>query len=251
MLGQGAMSSMPKEPHIGLLKLDSQFPRIKGDIAHSDSFRSKITTRTINAATPKKVVHNQMDNLIRDFIEATIELEQKGANVITTSCGFLALYQTQLQNCVSVPVLSSALFLYEPLKQLLPADRNTIGLLTISRSSLSNRHLQAAGIPPDTAIAAPDTNGAFCQAILGNRPTMNIDLARSEVAAAAKQLVSASPNVNAIILECTNMPPYKAEIETQTGIAVYSLMDVLDELACGTSLRHSLSNKIARKSGQI
>ncbi|PCJ89156.1 MAG: hypothetical protein COA52_12505 [Hyphomicrobiales bacterium] len=235
-----------KQPCIGLLRLDSRFPRIEGDIAHPSAFRTVVLTKIINAATPQKVVHNQMDDLLEAFVAAAIELEENGASLITTSCGFLALYQQILQDAVACPVLSSALFSYAPLKQLLPANKNHIGILTISSTSLTDAHLKAANIPLSVPIEAPVADGAFCTSILGNTPSMDTDKARDDIVTAANKLVKANPQLNAIILECTNMPPHKAAIEASTGIPVFSLMDVLDDMACGASLDQSLANTISQ-----
>ena len=43
----------------------------------------------------------------------------------------------------------------------------------------------------------------------------------ADVAGAARRLVGAHRDVGAIVLECANMPPYRAAVETATGLPVY------------------------------
>jgi hypothetical protein len=51
--------------------------------------------------------------------------------------------------------------------------------------------------------------------------------ARDDVVAAACALVHAYPGVETIVLECTNMPPYREAVMQATGRAV---VDIVTEL---------------------
>ena len=53
--------------------------------------------------------------------------------------------------------------------------------------------------------------------ILGNELVLDVDLAREEHVRVARRLVAEHPDVGAIVLECTNMPPYTADIQRETG----------------------------------
>ena len=52
-------------------------------------------------------------------------------------------------------------------------------------------------------------------------------IARTEVIAASDRLLNSQPNTWAIILECTNLSPYKKEIREHTGVAVYDIVDAV------------------------
>jgi len=47
--------------------------------------------------------------LLQPFVDAAVQLAGQGAAMITTSCGFLSVFQQELAAAVSVPVLTSAL----------------------------------------------------------------------------------------------------------------------------------------------
>jgi Asp/Glu/hydantoin racemase len=40
----------------------------------------------------------------------------------------------------------------------------------------------------------------------------------------ARRLVTEHPDVGAIVLECTNMPPYAADIQRETGRPVFDIV---------------------------
>ena len=53
---------------------------------------------------------------------------------------------------------------------------------------------------------------------------------------AARALVARHPEIETIVLECANLPPYRAAIERSLGLPVYDLLTWIDEvLARGAS----------------
>ncbi len=93
--------------------LDTRFPRIVGDIGNPKSFAMPVRHSIIAGAYPVEIIRNNPQKLLPDFIEAARHLQDEGAAVITTSCGFLTLFQEELQHALDVPVLTSSLFCYD------------------------------------------------------------------------------------------------------------------------------------------
>ena len=208
--------------------LETRFPRPPGDIGHPDSFPVPTRRRVVGGATAAKVVRDSAglaaSGLLGDFIAAARGLENEGALAITTSCGFLVLFQRELQEAVGVPLVTSSLVL---LPSLLEAERR-VGLLTISAAGLGPEHLAAAGVPKermaDVIIEGMDPAGEFVSVILGDRPQMNATTAASEAVAAALRLKRRAPQLRTLVLECTNLPPFAAQIERATGLRTLSLL---------------------------
>lgn len=229
---------MPAPQHgpapLGILMLDTQFPRIPGDIGNPASFDFPVLYKTVRAATPDKAVRQSPEVLLPDFIDAGRALVAEGAAGITTSCGFLVLFQKELAAALPVPVLTSSLMQVPLVEALLPKGRRA-GVLTISASSLSARHLVAAGVARDTPTGSTEGGRSFTQAILSDAPTLDVEAARAENVQAAVDMTGRYPDLGAIVLECTNMAPYAADIRTATGLPVYSI------LTCLTSFQASLS----------
>lgn len=218
---------------LGLLMLDTNFPRFVGDIGNPASFSFPVEKRIIKGASPEKIIRQSSDEFLAPFLEAARDLERDGARVISTSCGFLTPFQEKLQEAVSVPVLASSLFLHAHLESL-TGTKKRVGILTISASSLSPAHLLAAGISEETPIGTTEGGEEFTRAILENRPALDYEKARRDNLAAAMKLSNSHTDLDAILLECTNMPPYAQAIAEATGLAVYSILDGLDALWTGS-----------------
>lgn len=218
---------MEQTAAIGILMLQSQFPRILGDMGHSGTWDFPVVYRVVKDASPDQVVRHGAEGLLEGFVEAAKELEAEGVAAITTTCGFLCTFQKALTEAVSVPVLSSSLMQVAGINALLPKGKR-VGILTISRENLSREYLTAAGVPEGTPIGSPE--GHFSDAILGNQPDMDVDHAKAENVAAALRLVRENPDVGAVVLECTNMTPYAADIGQAIGLPVFSIVSFVEWL---------------------
>jgi aspartate/glutamate racemase len=214
---------------IGLVMLDTCFPRPPGDIGCAQTFRTPLRRHVVAGAWPRQVVSSaaalRAGGLVPRFQQAARQLADDGAQVILTSCGFLVLLQRELQDAVPVPVLSSGLLL---LPGLLAAEAQ-VGALTIDAQALGDEYLIAAGVPPerlhDVLVQGVAPDSAFVRSILGNLPELDLGRARDALVAAAQALKARAPGLCTLLLECTNMPPYAADIERATGLRVVSLLD--------------------------
>ena len=55
-----------------------------------------------------------------------------------------------------------------------------------------------------------------------------MDLAREEIVGTALRLQKENPDVSAIVLECTDMPPHAAAIQKATNLPVFDVTTLLD-----------------------
>ncbi|MEH6725275.1 MAG: aspartate/glutamate racemase family protein, partial [Hyphomicrobiales bacterium] len=173
------------------------------------------------------------------------ELEQAGARLITTSCGFLVLHQKTLQAAVTVPLVSSSLLAVPIASGHLRPRGLRPAILTISANNLTGAHLHAAGCPADTPIGAPGPNSHFCTRILDNCETMDKATARQDVIAAATELIRGHSNIGALILECTNMPPYASDLAQLFNIPILSLPALLPDCQTGLSFAAATRKALA------
>lgn len=211
---------------IGVLMLDTQFPRLVGDIGNPESFDRRVIYKLVEGASPHKVVCDQNEALLQPFIDAGKALINEGAELLTTSCGFLIYFQEALQSKFSVPVITSSLLLFPELER--QYGSGNVGIMTISKSSLSSSNLQTAGIPVDTPIGTTQGGTEFTSAILQNKAIFDVQACEADNVNAAMRLKRQYPNLKALLLECTNMPPHQAAIEQATGLKVFSILDALD-----------------------
>lgn len=206
---------------VGIIMLDTAFPRPPGDIGHPDSFSVPVLYRTVEKASAQQAVRGDTDALLAPFIEAARELASQGATAIGTSCGFLSLFQKQMEAALDVPVVTSALML-------VPGQGQNVGILTIDAKALSARHLSAVGVEEAVPIEGLPKEGELATVIFEDRPTLNMVKAEAEMVAAALRLMDLNPALESLVFECTNMGPYRSAVEKAVGLPVLTVIDAIE-----------------------
>ncbi len=218
------MTAALKLPFLGVLMLDTRFPRVPGDIGNPETFRQlgiPVHYLMVRGAWPRRAVQDADPTLLPLFIDAARELARDGARMISTSCGFLARHQKQLTEAVPVPVISSSL--------LQCANLSRPGILTIDASSLDRPTMAGAGVPLGTPVQGVEPGCELQRRILRNEPELDTAQAEQDVVLAARTLVERHPSVRHIVLECTNMPPYRDAVMRATGRDVRDIVSLLAE----------------------
>jgi hypothetical protein len=139
--------------------LEARFPRIPGDMGNAETWPFPVLYKVVPGASPRRVVCDKAQGLLAEFLAAADELVRLGADGITTTCGFLSLYQREIAAHVGVPVATSSLMQIPFIERVLPPGKR-VGVLTISAASLTGEHLRAAsGANDDRACHGRQLNG--------------------------------------------------------------------------------------------
>ncbi len=225
---------------IGILMLDSKFPRIRGDVGNAKTWDFPVLYKTVVGGTPKKVVLELTEDDIEPFILAAKELEQAGVKAITTSCGFLALFQKQLANAVNIPVFTSALLMVPFVKRFIGENRK-IGILTANSKTLSDAHLRAVGIrKEDVVIKGLEDKEVFTDFTVQNWDRVDTEKCRAELLEATEELLHENDDIGAMVLECTNMPPYTKDIQQVVGMPVFDIVTLVNFVHSGIAMTEEL-----------
>jgi len=212
---------------LGILMLEARFPRIAGDMGNGTTWPFPVLFRVVRGASPEKVVLNGATGLLQDFVAAATDLVDLGAEAITTNCGFLSIFQREIAAAVRVPVATSSLMQVPWVQATLPPGKR-VGLVTVSGSTLTPAHLEGAGVPLDTPLVGTEHGKEFFRVLIkAEKDDMDVGLAERDVVEAGKQLVAKNPDVGAIVLECTNMPPYAAALQAEVGLPVYDIYSMI------------------------
>ncbi len=234
--GEGAKRSEPGEgaariawggkalygARVGILMLEARFPRIPGDMGNAETWPFPVLYKVVPGASPRRVVCDRAQGLLGEFLAAAAELVHLGADGITTTCGFLSLYQREIAAHVGVPVATSSL-MQIPFVERVLAPGKRVGVLTISAASLTEEHLIAAGADPATPVVGTDHGSEFTRVILGDEERLDVAAAEGDILAAGDALIANHRDIGAVLLECTNMVPYARALSERLRLPVFSI----------------------------
>jgi len=217
---------------VGVCMLDTQFPRIPGDIANARTWSVPVLYRVVPGASPKAAVIEGGKDILNGFISAAKELVKMGADGIATNCGFLSLFQEKMSDAVNVPVAASSLMQVPLVKSLLPKNKK-VGILTIHKPSLTEAHLKAANVPIDTPIIGTENGKEFTRVIINDEKEMDVDLARQDHLDATEELLKKNPDIGAIVMECANMSPFAADIRKKFELPIFNIYTFVEWFQSG------------------
>lgn len=219
---------------IGILMNESKFPRIPGEMGNAWTWDFPVRYKVVKGAVFEKIVmemNEHADELAKPFIEAAKELEAEGVQAITTNCGFLVFLHEQISKAVNVPVFASSLLQMPLVYKMLPPGK-IVGVMTVNSDTLTDDFFKAAGaenVP--RAVMGLQNEEEFFNFMREDRQEVDVDKCRQEHIKCAKQLMEEHPDVGAIVLECTNMPPYSKDIQEAAGVPVFDITTLVNLMA--------------------
>jgi hypothetical protein len=215
----------------GVIMLDTRFRRPPGDIGNPETFGGRAIYEIVPGAEANRVVRAGAPDpaLLEPFLAARDNLVGAGAGLVTTSCGFLVRFQEALAEDCPVPVITSSLTALPALV----ARHGRVGVITIHSGRLTPDYLVAATAAPDTPVEGTEAGSEITRKLLGDAPELDLAAAERDVVEAGLRLAARVPGLGAVLLECTNMPPYRAALAAALGLPVFDILTVLEERAPG------------------
>lgn len=214
---------------IGILILDATYPCVPGNVGNATTYPFPVRYQEVQGASIDRLL-NQCDlTLATPFIEAALALQDRGVKAITGACGFMAIFQQQVAAALEIPVFLS------PLLQIPFIHRITgrpVGVITANASRLKPEHFAACGVGPEIemVIAGMEDQTEFREAILEEKGTLDNARIEAEIRDVARRLVAQNPAIGAILLECSDLPPYARAVQDVTGRPVFDFNTMITQV---------------------
>jgi hypothetical protein len=193
---------------IGILYIeDVWYPMLPGNVVNGYTFPFPVRLKAVHGLTVQKLF--TMDPSVKaGVLEAVKELEQEGVRAISSACGFFGNYQTAAAAASEVPVALSSLLQVPWILSTMRPDQK-IGVLTADASSITPYLLEQCGIDSPERLVIRDLRHAEeFSCILEGRGTFDNLKVMKEVVREAQIALQTAPEIGAILLECSDMPPY-------------------------------------------
>ena len=214
---------------VGILVFDQKTARLPGDPGHNSTFDFPVCYEVVEGRFLDLI--NGSDKIKEKLTAAVSRLRDKGILSIVGDCGLMALYQTEMAVEAGGPVFTSALLMI-PLVWQLIGRRRKIGVLTGHAGYLSEAHLRASGWSEEIALEVQgmECEPHFSDAVINGITSPNRDDMKRDVLNAMDKLMMKG-EVSAVIVECSNLATYSADIAEGYGIPVF-------DVVCGARLMH-------------
>ena len=160
--------------------------------------------------------------------DLSLQLQQAASQLPVSSYFDDALFQRELTTAVEVPVFASSLLLVPLVSRMLRPGRR-VGVVTADGRHLTARHLEGAGVDPDSVVVAGlEGCPEFEEVVFRDRHDLDVGRMEAEVVEAATGLVARHPEVRALLLECSLLPPFAHAVQAATRLPVFDFTTLID-----------------------
>ena len=226
---------MPKGQNIagygvGILHLDNVwYPFVPGNVVNAWTYRYPVRFKAVKGLdTP--TLHSGAPEAFDAILAAAKELEAEGCRAISGACGFFGNFQKQLADAMDIPVAISSMVQLPWIRILLKPGQK-IGVMSANATAISNKILTSCGITKtDDIVYADLRHGENFHSIMEDLGRFDNTGVRNDVVNAAVKMVTENPDIGAILLECSDMPPYAWEIQAATKRPVFDFITLINWL---------------------
>lgn len=224
---------------IGILVLDLWYPLLPGNVANASTFNFPVRYKILGGTTIEQILSHD-PALLDLIIKGGRELEKNGARAIVGACGYFGYYQKEAAATLDVPVFLSSLLQIPIIKRALRPNLK-VGVICADSEALSQDVLRVCGVddPSDVAIVGAQSLPEF-QNILRCTGHFNPAKLERELVELSKKLTIENPEVGAILLECSDMPPFAWSIQNATGLPVFDFITLINWIY-NAVVRHPLT----------
>ncbi len=218
----------------GLLQLET----LPGNSTNPASYPFPVKLVEVKGANTETVIVHPSQKLLADMIDISRRLvEEDGIQAIATSCGFNAIFQKALADAVNVPVFTSSL-LQIPFVQALVGQNRAVGVITANGTLLTREHLHNCGVTDDMNVFVLGLENAKEWSKIFDNPDAPFDMEKvtEEILSVARRSIQEHPEIGAIVLECTDLPPFARRIRQELDIPVFDFNSMIGHMAMSWSI---------------
>jgi len=215
--------------YVGILVFNTITPRIPGDAGHAATFQYPVRYEVVNGSFADLI--KDSPKIQNSIIDAGKNLIKQGVRTILSDCGLMSLYQDTLGAKWGIPFVGSALCQIPAVWQIV-GRQGEIGVLTGHSGLLGEEHLRNSGWREDIelAIQGLQNESHFEETVLNGGPNIDVEQMRSDVLHATDKLMAKTQNLRAIIIECSNLSTYSADVREHTGVPVFDIVSAANWL---------------------
>jgi len=213
---------------IGVLVLDLHYPLVPGNVANATTFDFPLMYKVLEGTSVAQILSAD-PSLLDTLVEGAKELEKQGVRAIVGSCGYFGNYQREAAERLNVPVFLSSLLQIPIIRRALGPEQK-VGVICGDAQALRASTLEACGVIRDTDVVIYGAQDLpeFRDNILRCSGSFNSAVIESQLVGLAGQLVEEHPEVGALLLECSDMPPYAWAIQNATGLPVFDYFSFIN-----------------------
>lgn len=212
---------------IGIIAVNLIYPKIPGNVANASTYDFPVLYREVEFEIERLFTGDL--EIEKQIIDAARWLEAQGVRAIVGACGYFAHFQKSVSETVSVPVLMSSLCQL-PLIKTATAPSKRILVLAASGDDLDDDLLSQIGSDSSRLLVHNIGSLPEFAPIRWGGTTLDNGALKSALVAEISRVLSENDDIGAILLECSDLPPYAKAIQASSGLPVFDFNTMINML---------------------
>jgi hypothetical protein len=214
---------------VGILLLDVHYPLLPGNVVNACTYSFPVRHMWVPGANQARM-HSGDKTLLPELIESAKQLELEGCRAVCGACGYFGHFQEALADEVDIPIYLSSIVQVSWIMTGLKKHQK-VGILCADGHNLTPSLFAACGVGKphaDRCVVASAGHLPEFSALMERRGHFDNSIIRDELISLASDLVRNNPDIGAILLECSDMPPYSAAIQAALNLPVFDFITLIN-----------------------
>ncbi len=220
---------------IGVIAIELDYPKMPGNVVNATTFSFPVLYKKVTFEIEQLFAGDP--SIEAGVIEAAKSLEAEGVRAIVGACGFFAHFQEDVANAVDVPVFMTSLAQLPTILLGLKSDQK-VGVFAADSPSVNDGLLAHVGCDSKRIVVQNVGDMESFAPIRWGKTELDNQALAKDLAALAQQLKKDHPEIGAILLECSDLPPYAADIQRACGLPVYDFITLINWVYQAVVQRH-------------
>lgn len=210
---------------IGIIAVDLKYPKLPGNVVNATTYQFPVLYKKVTFEIEQLFEGNS--NIKEVIIEAAKELEKEGVRAVVGACGFFANFQKDVADALEIPAFLSSMVQLPMIKIGLKSGKK-IGIITASGNDITDKMLHDMGVSPEDCYIEDIGSVDGFKTIRYEYPYLDNESVAETVVQAAKNLVEQHDDVGAILLECSDIPPYAYMVQDAVNLPVFDFITLIN-----------------------
>ena len=210
---------------IGIIAIDLKYPKMPGNVVNATTFTYPVLYKKVTFDI--ELLFAGAKELEREIIAAAKELEREGVRAVIGACGYFAHYQKQVAEALSIPVFLSSLCQI-PMAKMGLKESQKILVLAANGEQLNNTLFQKLGISPSDCVVLDVGSLDSFAPIRWGKEELDHKKLSEELVDITILILQKRTDIGAILLECSDLPPYASEIQRASGLPVFDFISLIN-----------------------
>jgi hypothetical protein len=212
---------------IGILVINIWYPLVPGNVANACTYNFPVLYKVLKEASIEQILSG--DPALQDLvIKGGEELIQQGARAIVGACGSFANYQKETAAALEVPTFLSVMMQVPLILQSLKPDQK-LGILCASKAALTQKVFDQCDIKdPSRLVITEALNLPEFQKMGNCTGQFNSGKLEIEIVDLVKKLIHDHPEIGALLIQCSDLPPYAWAIQDAIKLPVFDMNTLIE-----------------------